>query len=364
MNKFKKYFIVGLLSVASMSIIGCGSKKLDVVGDLNIEVSGSNGYGTATLVNTYSYEDDMDTDDMEGFAKAVQLEEAIEYEIVSDKENLSNGDEVEVEIKVDTDKVKKLGYKAKSQTVKFEVKGLKDPVVIDAFKDFEITFDGFAPKASVASLDSKTINGVDVSYSTDISTGIDFGDTIVVTAHLSNTDEYVLKEEKKEFKADNLDRYVTDLEEISDDVFSKMEKELQDKLNAEFADWENENLENMTLVGTYLLSSKEQPRSWNNNYVYLLYEVHANNDTDGSFTYYWYGRYDDVQLLSTGDIYVDYTDYTCPSSVWTSGGNHGDSDIVKINSSSRYSYYGYDSVEKFENSQILSQIDSYTYTQK
>lgn len=364
MNKFKKIIIVGIMTVSSMSLMGCGEKKLDVVGDLDIQVSGSNGYGSATLINKYSYEDSMDTNSESGFGKAVQLEEAIEYEIVSDKENLSNGDEVEVEITVDSDMVKKLGYKAKSQTVKFKVEGLKDPVVIDAFKDLEISFDGIAPNAYVSTIEKKKIDGVEVSYSAEDSSGIDIGDTIVITAKLSDTDGYVLKEETKEIKADKLDKYVSDVEEITDDVYSKMDQQMQDKMVAEFADWENENLESMTLIGKYVLSAKDEKQSRNVNYVYLLYEIHANNDADGSFTYYWYGRFDDVKKLSTGEISVDYTEYKCPTSGFGSSGHAGDFDVIKINPDSRYSYYGYESVEKFENSEILSEIDDYKYTKK
>lgn len=88
----------------------------------------------------------LNEDKTEDLAKTMVMEEAIDYD-VSPETGLSNGDEVTLTVRVDENRLKKLGYRAKSSSKKIKVNGLSDVQELNLEDYITVNYDGASPYA-------------------------------------------------------------------------------------------------------------------------------------------------------------------------------------------------------------------------
>lgn len=127
----KRNFI--FLTVLLVFILsGCGKKKVDVTETLTLCFNGASGYGTAEIEDPYSWEKEAlaaaNIDEIDSFSDlgdAFIIESAVSYDI-SPKENLSNGDEVTVTVKIDNEAIEKYDIQFIGEEKKFIVEGLSE----------------------------------------------------------------------------------------------------------------------------------------------------------------------------------------------------------------------------------------------
>lgn len=325
-NKKKRVGLICLMVVMAALLTGCGKKKIDIMEGLTISFDGYDGYGAATLENEYSWEAEAfeaagikSIDGFDTFAHAVIIEGSVSYE-VTPKENLSNGDEVTVKAKIDQEALEEYDFELIAEKEKtFTVTGLKEIKEVDLFENIEVEFSGIAPYASAQIINPNTDYYPGVKrYLLDKEANLNVEETVILSVeydeeklHMAG---YTATEDKKEFVVPKLDSYVMNISEISQDMFDKMTRQLEDALHAQVArSWEEkDSLKSIKYVGSYLLKPKENQMVYDNNILYNIYKVNVEN-SEGKFEYYTYCRFKNIMVLADGTCSVDLTDYDVPT---------------------------------------------------
>lgn len=321
-----------LLFMAMGTLTGCGKKQIDVMEGIELEFNGVNGYGIAYIADEYAWEDEaleaaglakgIDSDNDSEAVRAIKgvftIESAVKYEI-SPRDNLSNGDEVTVTVKVNNESVEDYKIEFTGKEKKFTVEGLKEVEEIDLFKGVEVKFEGFAPYVKATLSTQNANNVVYVNYSIDKRENLTAGDTVVVTAEYDAEGllqrGYIAVADTKEFVLSECDRYVMELADIPSETVDKMNKQFDDAFRAQVANtWRNKDaVESIEFIGAHLLTEKEGVGgSGAKNAYYGVYRISVTVDGE-SFSYYSYCQFKDIIILKDGTCSVDLSKYKMPS---------------------------------------------------
>lgn len=382
MKKLKRVLLVGIMATAIFILAGCGKTTIKLNKYVTITAEGYDSMGTA------SYEFDYDTfkKDYSGKIKVSKnnselrglgllagmtteellLDTCVRWKL--DKTSgLKNGDIVT--LKWDCEDAMAEEYfnvKLDYSDITYTVKGLEEVGKFDPFDYVKVSFSGTSPNGFVViTPDYDKAEMQYVAFKEDKTIGLKNGDTVTVNASISGSvDSFVekfgviLEETEKIYTVDGLAEYISDISDIPNDMYDKMDRQLQDVLTADFASWDNETLKEMKLLGNYILTLKDGMSGSPNNYVYFVYRVTAENDkSNGDFNYYWYGYYEDVMILADGTCTVDLGSYTVPSKGWFV------SEIVKFDDQKGYQYYGFKDLDSLFNNHVVSKIEKYEYKQ-
>ena len=112
-----------VLSICAV-MTACGVDKLDPQEYCTVQVTGAEGYAKASLVTNYSGLELAATSNLDKKAdefdklQAVFFANTIDFEITSEKENLKNGDVVEVSVVYNEDTAKEYGFAFKKDSFK------------------------------------------------------------------------------------------------------------------------------------------------------------------------------------------------------------------------------------------------------
>lgn len=168
MKKFKNAGILSILMCMILGLVGCGAQKISIDEYCIINVEGYDGYGTASIdiddarlnalvesdkMATYikSLSDDIFTMEMASYYKLTDL---IEFNILEDNDNFSNGDVVTVKVEVSDilstygetleSMEKGLGISIADTTIEVIVEGLEEAKVLDVMSVAEeyIVYEG------------------------------------------------------------------------------------------------------------------------------------------------------------------------------------------------------------------------------
>lgn len=378
-NIFLVFFTILIL----LGLTGCGKRK--VVLDKYIEFS-SEGYdtkGTATVSFDYrKFEDEYGKkikfkkkDERRKFVKDYSLKSSISdaklllstcVKLELDKDsNLSNGDTVSVKFDCDDELAEEyFGVEFSYSDVEYTVDKLKKVDKFNPFDYIKVTFSGTSPDGRVSIETDKDNKREELQYITftpNKTSGIKIGDTIKVKAECDiNDDEFVekfgsiIEKTENDYKCDNIDRYVTKVDEISekamDDLLAKGDSILNE--DAASGTSESEKLISVTYVGNYFLTLKSGINSWNDNYLYLVYKIQISNSESSQLDYYDYVRFEDMKLLADGKFDLDMSSYETArmrlERFYTESG--------------RYYYYGYQDLSSFVKDCITSKANDYEYT--
>lgn len=384
MKRMKELLMLGIPAVMMLALTGCG--KTTVKLDKYVTIT-SEGYDS---MGTVSYDFDYDafkkdysgkiktsknSDDLSGYgllAGETSDELLLDFCVgcnLDKSYGLSNGDVVTLTWDCEDDLADEyFNAKLNYSDITYTVEGLKEVGKFNPFDYVTVSFSGTAPNGSVVftpDYDQPEMQYID--FSADEERGLKIGDTITVTASVSGSAESfaekfgtVLETTEESYTVDNLAYYVSDISEIPEDMYNKMDKQLQDNFNAHVANtWESyEKVNSFTLVENYIVNLKEGMQGSPDNYLYYVYKVNYSNNDVQNFEYYWYGFYEDIIILPDGTCSVDLSGYTVSeaSSSWgfTSG------DYLSPEGTSCF-VAGYSDLDTFLNKQIVSKIENYEY---
>ncbi|MBP5415524.1 MAG: hypothetical protein J6W58_03050 [Lachnospiraceae bacterium] len=155
----------------------------------------------------------------------------------SKSSGLTNGDEVTISFNYDKSVAKNYNLKVKANDMHYTVNGLVAATPVsenDLFEGLDINFEGIAPLAT-ASLDTSNTKFKDVvTYQIiDEKEYYDAGETIRVRAVFDEADLEELdykattpsEECIKEYIVEDVDRYITDTDQITDEMMASLKKE-------------------------------------------------------------------------------------------------------------------------------------------
>ena len=392
-KKYGRYLLLGAAAVGIFALSGCGSTTIDLNKYITIEADGYDSIGTAAYYfNMKEFKEDyegkikLNEKDREKLASTgttpaeMTPEELLVFRCVFERldktENLSNDDVVTLEWDCDDLMAEEyFNTKLTYSDISYTVSGLKELESFDPFEYVDVSFSGTSPDGTILITPDTTRPEMQyISFTPQKKEGLKTGESVKVTATYSQygSEENfaqmfgsILGKTEETYTVDVLSKYVTDISEIPDDLYDKMDAQLQDSFRAHAAKWEIPNaLQELKPIGNYLLTIKDGMNSgWEvkpNNYLYFVYQVTMDND-DGDpapFVYYWYGYYTDIMLLEDGTCTVDLSKYTKSESSRDFGFTKGD--YLPIND--RLYVAGFKDLESFFNQQIVSKIEQYEYT--
>lgn len=253
--------------------------------------------------------------------------------------------------------------------ITYAVNGLEEVDSFNPFDYVEVSFSGISPNGAVTITPNYEQPEIQyVSFSADKNSGLKVGDTITVTASISGTvDSFVEKfgvvlgKTEETYTIDNLACYISDIEDIPEDMYNKMDKQLKDTFNAHVASsWDNKDaVKEFEQIGNYLLTLKDGMSGTPNNYLYFVYRLKITVEDGSDFVYYWYGYYTDIMLLADGTCSVDLSGYIVSESSSSWGYNSGD----YLPCDANHYVAGFADLDSFFNQHIVSKIEKYEYTQ-
>lgn len=358
-----------LISLCLLCLSGCGllRKKIDVTETLSLKYNGVDGHATAELVDAYLWEKEAfkkagikEIDSFDTLGDALIIESAVTYDIFPNK-NLSNGDEVTVTAEIDEDVAKKYKLKLTAQEREFIVEGLPEIQEVDLFEDIKVNFGGIAPYAT-ASLDNRSSEKyVFTTFSIDKTSGLDIGDVVTVRANYDKNNlldaGYKAMSDTKEFKVEEMDKFVSKLSEVSPDILDKMQHQAKDAYIAYCtSEWDDINfLQSIDYCGSYLLNKKAgfADSYGSSNMIYLIFKVNV-KEPENEFSYYIYCKFTDIIILKDGTCSVNLAEYDMPegSTFWNIGEFFKKGD---------YYYLGYEDITSLFNQCVTKNIEYYEY---
>lgn len=232
---------------------------------------------------------------------------------------------------------------------------------IDLNKYVSIETSGASPKINfniVVDKSQPELN--DISFTTNAVSGhVKNGDKITVTAAISGFEEAFAKKynkglsvREKEYIVDYDEKYLTDISQLSFELYNSIDNELKTKMKNDFESWNNEDLVSMELLGTYVTVAKPNAKfatSYNN--IYFVYKITAKNDkSNGNFDFYWYGKYMNITINNDGNCNLIVSNYDAINPL------HSDN-VIKVD---KYIYPGFKDLNSLYN--VLINNENYDYT--
>ena len=256
------------------------------------------------------------------------LQECVSGSLNKNQE-LTNGDEVVYEWKCD-DKaaLEKYDVKLSYEDIKFTVEGLEEIREVDPFENVKLEYTGTAPNGRV---------------------------NVVCEIFLQN---YGVKftATEKEYTVDGLGSYLTKLEQVDSATLEEMKSRGADAIKAEAAqDWDEAiSLDSATYVGNYLLVAKDQETNSRKNMLYLVYQVQSTasfpeEGYQGSVTFYYTVRFDNLIATPDGKVQVELGDYV----------TQNDRFRTEFNGHSYY-FPGYENLDAAYRQCVTVNVDRYT----
>ena len=212
-----------LFTVLYVFLNDASKTTIDLQDVTHITLTGFDGEGVLTAT--------VDVDEKYGaFYETVSVD-------FSKSSGLTNGDEVTISFKYDKNAAKTYNLKVKASDMHYTVSGLVAATPVsenDLFEGLDINFEGIAPLAT-ASLDASNTKFKDVvTYQIiDEKEYYDAGETIRVRAVFDAADLEKLdykatvdsEECIKEYIVEDVDRYITDTDQITDEMMASLKKE-------------------------------------------------------------------------------------------------------------------------------------------
>ncbi len=212
-----------LFTVLYVFLNDASKTTIDLKDVTHITLTGFDGEGVLTAT--------VDVDEKYGaFYETVSVD-------FSKSSGLTNGDEVTISFKYDKNAAKTYNLKVKASDMHYTVSGLVAATPVsenDLFEGLDINFEGIAPLAT-ASLDASNTRFKDVvTYQIiDEKEYYDAGETIRVRAVFDAADLEKLdykatvdsEECIKEYIVEDVDRYITDTDQITDEMMASLKKE-------------------------------------------------------------------------------------------------------------------------------------------
>ena len=290
---------------------------------------------------------------------------------------LKNGDSVTLKINYDENLAKTAKLKLTDTEVTQTVSGLTVLTQVNPFDKVTVKFSGYSPDAGAEiTADNVPAPFSPYDFKLDKTSGIKEGDTVTVTCTLSESvaeeKGYTLTETSKTFTAENLDKYILTMADISQSFMDKMKQDASDVLESYLAkNYINDDkmssaatISERQYLGAYLVTSKNQTVGEDDfNSIYLIYNatVTPTDTTYPAKVTYFPIRFCGLTSLATGTQQYNENE-----------GIVGDTGGAEVNGSSFLSggllqeYYwprmcGYNDSAKMFNDIIVANKDTINY---
>lgn len=231
-----------LLAVALVIILGRGRKDAFSLTDyVSVDIRGVDGNGIVDVVadkeGLSEYFVNDKTTDIEKYRRFV---ESVRYS-ADVTEGLSNGDKVRVTVQYDEALAEELGIRTGALERDFKVTGLKDGILLDAFRGLQIITSGVSPYITVTyNNQSENEYLKTLEYEFNRTSGIELGDKITITC---KADEeyaasmgYYFDTLVMEYTIDKADMYIEKQEDVNKSVLSTIVEDAKKVISDATAD--------------------------------------------------------------------------------------------------------------------------------
>lgn len=376
--------LVVLMGLVAVMSTGCGKKNLSVLDTVEIAFTGMDGYGEAIITGQDAWIEavmDEKGSDLEKLGTYVQLKKAVKFSL-SETEGLSNGDKIELTVKVNEELLKEYGFKVKETAKVIVVDGLKEPEAYDPFSVMTVNVTGTAPNGRLDTRFAQSpLYGLHIEA--DKNEGLSNGD--VITFKLVNNDGedveqlarqqgYTLTRTTMQYTVTGINSYMHSLDQIPAATLEKMKAQAEATIDTVFAEGQQQSDEYSTYTnvtqmlgkeyaGAYLFTLKngyDPSYSYPANMIYIIYKVTATS-TDGDFSYYYALRYRNGMLMEGKEFTLDLSDYDKTVTRFNKGYY---TYTGKYFGASNYdqTYYGYQDMDDFKQKELMPLVEMYNYT--
>ena len=308
---------------------------------------------------------------IEGFLSCIHVN-------VSKTEGLSNDDIIYLEWNCNDLQIENyFNYRIEYTEVEYIVDGLKEVHTFNPFENISISFSGISSNGQVLiSNNSSDDIYSNLAFSVDKTSGLSNGDEIIISLETRDgrdvitycAEEYGLVPDEliKIYTVQELGHYVTQLNEIPEEILDAMNQQSQDAITSYVVNnWESCNtLNSVTYLGSHFLAPKNGITVETQNIVYMVYvcqcTVTASNSLYGTgsedYNFYFVVRYDNVVIEADGSCYVDIFNYIIPDNRVKMSVNYQGSSRGRT-----YTTYGFVNVDSVFKECVESKISEYTY---
>lgn len=281
-----------------------------------------------------------------------------------EQDALKNGDKVKFTLICNDEKgFKKMGIRFSPSSKTITIKGLKDAETIDYFDGMtleDLDLQGVAPYGKVSSEVSNTLpDNKTISMTCSPSEGLSNGDKVTVTIDSDSSNEdvaYVPKSKSKTFTVKGLEEYVTKLEQIDKDIMDSIVKQAQDTATSYAAQNSDYGTVELTPIGTYLLTAKEEVAGGYSNKVIVVFKAKS-TIAGKQIENYSYISFTDAKIVD-GKAVVDLGEYHSPyeSSLFSTEGGEGYNIVI---GDSTYWAKGFKSIEELFNQKVETDVEAH-----
>ncbi len=294
--------------------------------------------------------------------KTIAMAETLYYSIdieLDKKKDLSNGDEITVDIEYDEDIVKQADVIIDFDSYEIEVEGLDEVEVVDIFDYAEVTFGGFdgdvyASVKNTADKEGLKTVWFDVSNSYNLS----IGDTITVSVDSyyeeNLLDYYGIKLEKLTMDytvtENDVDRYINKLSDIGDELMDTLKTDAMTEIENTYG-WYSGRYEisDLEYYGAYLMYPKADGEKYNTIAIIYTATLTPNEDYElDARTIYIAVEIEDI--IQRADGTQEYDDWYLSIPGYSYLGD------------TYYSYYGYETEKDMFEDIIIYYVEEYGYT--
>lgn len=336
---------------------------------VSVEYDGYDGYGTAEVsfdweklekkfAEISGADNAKDLDDLSNALSFYALEDSISYDL-NKYEALSNGDKITLTWSYDNELAKKYKIKFEGEKKELTVSDLDQIKEVDPFESIEVTFSGTSPYVTVScEITDNNDWYEDVSFDVSKENNVKNGETITVTVDPYDDEEDFLSEygckfskTSKEYTCENVDAYVMNGEDITDDLLKTMQKQAKDTITEYKSSIQSDvSISNVKYAGYYFLALKDtEDNYWDaTNKCYVIYSatVKSKHKEFKQSTVYFPVEYSDLVIYADGTSNVD-TGYTS----------------IQGNSGIEYSWWseisGYKKLSTLKKELVTDQKDTY-----
>lgn len=327
-----------VLLVLVLVIIKLQPKKINVEEFINITYSGYDGYAKANAsIDEYglysaimeakgSKKKDFDElDSLEAlfnfspnseFYDLYKCIDSIDLEL-SSSSNLSNGDNITVDISYDNELAKELKIRFMGDSVSKIVNELEALAQINPFNDLSVSYSGTSPNGYLNFTYEGDTSYADTYYfDADKRKNLRNGDTITISIDLSDSDTiddgYLLSQKEKQYVVEGLEEYIDDFADLPSDFLDELKAEAQEKIYAYVADSYDVGmqLDDLSYSGYILNTAKPDAAYFNNqNEIHIIYSGQVSHSEGGFRTLRVFYPIKFTNILKTSDD-IYYNDST------------------------------------------------------
>lgn len=339
-NRFR-YLLIGLVVLVigiTLVIYFINRGTIRMSDYISIQYSGANGFASA--------ECQVDTDkmyqslagkekDMEKLTNYKKLADSVEATV--DRTDISNGSVISVQVTYDEDAAKAAGVKVRKAKYSERATGISAGTKINLFDSVAVTFAGISPEAYVVIKNNWQDEYLaSLNFTADPVSDIRFNDQVTVTCSADYSEiarhGYIPDKTQVVYEANRLSTYAQSKDDIDETVLTNLKKDTADTIVSQTADTtfrmlyratkdtaylyapNEEKADNVSMVGTYFLTRKNESEGGVDNYLYLLYQATVSNGTESKEIYFAF-EFSQGYVTSDGDFRIESDQlgnrYTC-----------------------------------------------------